>query len=102
MGGGVFKGATKVCVSLQRRCEFRGCGSFGAPKGSQGCPERPPGGFGKLSRSILELTWEFSEVSEGRFWRLWRRARVTNVENSMQLCAECFAKRFGTASNSSS
>ena len=27
---------------------------------------------------------------------------MTNVENSMQLCAECFAKRFGTASDSSS
>ena len=60
MGGGVDKGATKVCVSLQRGCEFWGCGSFGALKGSQGCPERPPGGLGKLSRSILELTWELS------------------------------------------
>ncbi len=27
---------------------------------------------------------------------------MTNDENSMQLCAECFAKRFGTASDSSS
>ena len=63
----------KVWVSLQRGCEFRGCGSFGASKGSQWWPERPPGGLGELSRSILELSWELFKVSKGRFWRRWNQ-----------------------------
>ena len=63
----------KVWVSLQRGCEFRGCGSFGALKSSQGCLEQLSGGLGELSRSIFEYSWELSEVSKGRFWRWWNQ-----------------------------
>ena len=63
----------KVWVSLQRGCKFRGCGSFGALKGFRAWPERVPGGLGKLSRRILELSWELSEGCGARFGGLWNQ-----------------------------
>ena len=65
--------SVKVWVSLQRGCGCGGWGSFGALEGFRGCPERVPGGLGRLCRSILELSWELSEVSKGRFWRWWNQ-----------------------------
>ena len=50
----------------------------------------------------MELPWEFSDVPKEPFLGIMEPTRVTKDESSMQLCAECFAKRFGAASDSSS
>ena len=73
MGGGVDQDVIESVDFAAEGLRIPGLRLLRRVEGLPGVPGAASGRFGKLSRSILELSWVLSEVSKGRFWRWWNQ-----------------------------
>ena len=100
MGGGVLKG---VIESVHFAAEGLRIPGLRLLRRVEGVPGDRGAGSGRPREAISEhfgvLVGAFRGL-QGPFLEMVEPTRVTKDPSSMQLCYECFAKHFGTASDS--